>query len=105
MIVSRRSGVSFMAALCLAGLLLPSLAAPAVALGEDIIPEEKKLRPDPLLMAEMKIIRGLTIDVYSLVTHRRLSPAAGRTFQAKKSKRRSTGSKRGQLSLVNRGSR
>ena len=83
MIASLRTGLHVLAALCVAGLFLPSLVAPALGLGEDMIAEEKKLRPDPVLIAEMKIIRDLTLDIHSLVTHRRLSPAAGRSFQEK----------------------
>jgi hypothetical protein len=83
MIASRRKGFGLLAALCVAGLSLPLLVAPALALGEDMIAEEKKLRPDPVLAAEMKIIRGLTLDIHSLVTHRRLSPAAGQSFHNK----------------------
>jgi len=83
MIASRRGAMRLLAALCVAGLFLPSLLTPALALGEDMIAEEKKIRPDPVLVAEMKIIRDLTLDIHSLVTHRRLSPAAGRSFQDK----------------------
>jgi hypothetical protein len=80
---SRRTGLGVLAALCVAGLLLPSLVSPVLALGEDMIVEETKIRPDPVLVAEMKFIRDLTLDIHSLVTHRRLSPAAGRSFQDK----------------------
>ncbi|WP_439541605.1 hypothetical protein [Hyphomicrobium sp.] len=83
MIASLRTGLHVLAALCVAGLFLPSLMGPAFGLGEDMIAEEKKIRPDPVLITEMKIIRDLTLDIHSLVTHRRLSPAAGRTFQEK----------------------
>lgn len=89
MIASLRTGLHVVVGLCVAGLFLPSLVGPARGLGEDMIAEdkkiaeEKKIRPDPVLIAEMKIIRDLTLDIHSLVTHRRLSPAAGRTFQDK----------------------
>ena len=83
MIASRHFAQRIPAVLALFGVLLLSLAAPSFALGEDMIAEEKRIRPDPVLMAEMKIIRDLTLDIHSLVTHRRLSPAAGRSFQDK----------------------
>lgn len=83
MISSRQLAQRIPAVLAVFGVFLLSLAAPAFALGEDMIAEEKRIRPDPVLMAEMKIIRDLTLDIHSLVTHRRLSPAAGRSFQDK----------------------
>jgi hypothetical protein len=83
MIASRQFGLGIAATLVMSGLFLLSLVAPALALGEDMIAEEKKIRADPVLVAEMKIIRDLTLDIHSLVTHRRLSPAAGRSFQDK----------------------
>ncbi|MBX9861224.1 MAG: hypothetical protein K2Y42_00600 [Hyphomicrobium sp.] len=83
MIASRQLAQRISAVLAVFGVFLLSLAAPAFALGEDMIAEEKRIRPDPVLMAEMKIIRDLTLDIHSLVTHRRLSPAAGRSFQDK----------------------
>jgi hypothetical protein len=83
MIASRQLAQRISAVLAVFGVFLLSLAAPAFALGEDMIAEEKRIRPDPVLMAEMKIIRDLTLDIQSLVTHRRLSPAAGRSFQDK----------------------
>lgn len=83
MIAFKRTGPMLLAALCVAVLSFPSFVSPALALGEDMIAEEKKLRPDPVLAAEMKVIRDLTLNIHSLVTHRRLSPADGRTFHAK----------------------
>jgi hypothetical protein len=83
MITSRQWGQGIVAASSMCGLFLLAVMTQAYALGEDMIAEEKKNRPDPVLMAEMKVIRDLTLDIHSLVTHRRLSPAAGRSFQEK----------------------
>lgn len=42
-----------------------------------------KLATDEVARTEMKAIRDLTVNAYTLVTHRRMPPADARTFYAK----------------------
>lgn len=60
----------------LAALLLSVLAGGAEA-------GDAKLPTDEVVRTEMKAIRDLTLNVHTLVTHRRMPPADARTYHAR----------------------
>lgn len=58
--------------------LLTALLLPFGALADP-----DKLATDDVVRVEMKAVRDLTLNVYTLVTHRRMPPADARTYHAK----------------------
>lgn len=56
-----------------------ALALSAVA----VHAQEAKLPTDEAVRTEMKAIRDLTLNVHTLVTHRRMPPADARTYRAR----------------------
>lgn len=58
----------------------------AWAVGQDLVveePEKKKIVSDAAVQSEMTTIRNLTLDVHTLVTHRRMPPAEARKYHGR----------------------
>lgn len=66
----------------LASLLLGILVAVVLALSAAVA-DEGKLATDDAVRREMKAIRDLTLNVQTLVTHRRMPPADARTYNSR----------------------
>lgn len=60
------------------GLVFVALAAASAA-----IAQPAKLATDEVVQKEMKTIRDLTVNAYTLVTHRRMPPAEARSYNTK----------------------
>ena len=58
-------------------------AAALLGLGVADVRAGDKLRTDEVVRAEMKAVRDLTLNVHTLVTHRRMPPADARTFHVR----------------------